>query len=99
MGLGNIVFTELKNEVIALDKKEKGNKEDENISKIDDNLKALYKNKKELEIEFTKTQSALIEEMIEEEKLPLKERVESLKNKHNNVSVEIKKLEEEESLV
>ena len=28
MCLGNIVFTELKNEVIALDKKEKGNKED-----------------------------------------------------------------------
>ena len=71
----------------------------ENISKIDDNLKALYKNKKELEIEFTKTQSALIEEMIEEEKLPLKERVESLKNKHNNVSMEIETLEEEESLV
>ena len=56
MGLGNNVFTELKNEVITLDKKEKGNKEDENISKIDDNLKELYKNKKELEIEFTKTQ-------------------------------------------
>ena len=71
----------------------------ENISKIDDNLKALYKNEKELEIEFTKTQSALIEEMIEEQKLPLKERVESLKNKHNNVSMEIERLEEEESLV
>ena len=71
----------------------------ENISKIDDNLKALYKNEKELEIEFTKTQSALIEEMIEEEKLPLKERVESLKNKHNNVSMEIETLEEEEFLV
>ena len=99
MGLGNIVFTELKNEVIALDKKEKGNKEDENISKIDDNLKALYKNKKELEIEFTKTQSALIEEMLEEEKMPLKERVESLKNKHNNVSMDIETLEEEKSLV
>ena len=56
-----------------------------------DNLKELYKNKKELEIEFTKTQSALIEEMIEEQKLPLKERVESLKNKHTNVSMEIKR--------
>ena len=71
----------------------------ENISKIDDNLKALYKNKKELEIEFTKTQSALIEEMLEEEKMPLKERVESLKNKHNNVSMDIETLEEEKSLV
>ena len=37
--------------------------------------------------------------MTEEEKLPLKERVESLKNKHNNVSMEIETLEEEESLV
>ena len=80
-------------------KKRRAIKKMENISKIDDNLKALYKNKKELEIEFTKTQSALIEEMIEEQKLPLKERVESLKNKHNNVSMEIETLEEEESLV
>ena len=55
--------------------------------------------KKELEIEFTKTQSALIEEMLEEEKMPLKERVESLKNKHNNVSMDIETLEEEKSLV
>ena len=80
-------------------KKRRAIKKMENISKIDDNLKALYKNKKELEIEFTKTQSALIEEMLEEEKMPLKERVESLKNKHNNVSMEIETLEEEESLV
>ena len=77
--------------LLLLIKKEKGKKEDENISKIDDNLKELYKNKKELEIEFTKTQSALMEEMIEEQKLPLKERVESLKNKHTNVSMDIKR--------
>ena len=80
-------------------KKRRAIKKMENISKIDDNLKALYKNKKELEIEFTKTQSALIEEMLEEEKMPLKERVESLKNKHNNVSMDIETLEEEKSLV
>ena len=44
MGLGNNVFTELKNEVIALDKKEKGNLEDENISKIDECTKGNSKN-------------------------------------------------------
>ena len=58
MGLGNNIFTELKNEIVSLDKNEAGIVDDTNAKNIREHLNQLYKEKDKLEIDFSDTQLA-----------------------------------------
>ena len=58
MGLGNNIFSELKNEIIAIDKKEATSTENSNADVINEHLKQLHTDKTQIEKEFQDTQVA-----------------------------------------
>ena len=58
MGLGNNVFTELKNEIVAMDVKESGVVDDDNTKMISECLKQLYEKRDKIEEDFSDIQLA-----------------------------------------